>query len=232
MKYTTNTSIKTWAEDDRPREKMLLKGKGTLSDAELLAILIGMGTRENSALDLAKIILQSVDHDLHKLNRLSIADLTKVKGIGPAKAITITAALELGRRKKETEKTKRTFLRNSRDVFEHLKPNLSDLNHEEFWIICLNRQMEVLKTVQISSGGVAGTVVDPKVVFKVALENFSSLIALAHNHPSGNPKPSQEDIKLTQKLKEAGRLLEIELLDHIIHCGENKYYSFADEAAL
>ncbi len=232
MSYTeTASGIKSWAEDDRPREKMILKGKSALSDAELIAILIGMGTKEHSAVDLAKIILKSVDYDLHLLTKLSISDLKKVKGIGEAKAVSIMAALELGRRRKDAEKPKRTFLNNSRATYEFLKPFLLDLRHEEFWLICLNRKMEVLKTVLISSGGMAATIVDPKVLFINALENMSDTLIFCHNHPSGALKPSQEDITLTKRLKDGAGLLDIRLSDHIIFT-DSGYYSFADNGIL
>lgn len=224
-------TIKSWAAEDRPREKLFLKGKSTLSDAELLAILLGTGTSKLSAVDLAKNVLQGAGNNLHELARLSAKDLMKVKGIGEAKAITIIAALELGRRRKELETHEKPKLTTSRDVFEYLKADLLDIQHEEFWIVLVNRANRIIKKRQISQGGVAGTIADPKIIFKIALEELASGIVLAHNHPSGNLTASQADIALTKKLKEAGKLLEIQVLDHVIIAGQ-KYFSFADEAIL
>lgn len=221
-------NIKSWAEEDRPREKLLLKGKAALSDAELLGILIATGIQKMTAVDIAKVILQSVQNDLNQLARLSVKDLSKFKGIGEAKAITIVSALELGRRKKEKESTNRPRIRCSEDAYQILKPHLSDLSHEEFWIIILNRANDVIKCEKVSSGGVSGTVADPKMIFKIALEHLASAIILAHNHPSGNLNPSQADKDLTQKLKAAGNNLDIAVLDHLIFT-DKKYLSFADE---
>jgi DNA repair protein RadC len=223
--------IKSWSPEDRPREKLLLKGTPVLSDAELVAILLGTGTTTTSAVELAKRVLQTVDNNLHELARLSVKDLMKVKGIGEVKAITIIAALELGRRKKDLDPEEKPRISSSRDVFEILKANLLDIHHEEFWVLLLNRANRVIKKHQISQGGVAGTVADPKIIFKVALAELASGIVLAHNHPSGNLTASQADIDLTKKLKEAGKLLEIQVLDHVIIAGQ-KYFSFADEGML
>ena len=228
---TTNLNIKSWAEEDRPREKMLLKGKSTLSDAELLGILINSGIQNMTAVDIGKEILRNVENDLNQLGKLSIKDLSKFKGIGEARAITIVAALELGRRRKETESVKKPVIKSSNDAFVLMKPMLWDLLHEEFWIITLSRSNQVIKTIQISAGGVAGTVADPKIIFKNALEQLASGIILVHNHPSGNLKPSQEDVNLTKKIKEGGRILDIPILDHLI-ISDNGYYSFADESML
>jgi len=224
-------TIKNWAAEDRPREKLSLKGKSTLSDAELLAILLGTGTPTLSAVDLAKNVLQSAGNSLHELARLSARDLMKIKGIGEAKAITIIAALELGRRRKDLDVNEKPKVTTSRDVFEYLKADLLDIPHEEFWIVVLNRANRIIKKHQVSQGGVAGTVADPKIIFKIALEELASGIILAHNHPSGNLTASQADIALTKKLKEAGKLLEIQVLDHVIIAGQ-KYFSFADEGIL
>jgi DNA repair protein RadC len=224
-------NIKSWSPEDRPREKLLLKGTASLSDAELIAILLGSGTTTVSAVELAKRILKGVDNNLHDLARLSVKDLMKVKGIGEAKAVTIIAALEVGRRRKETDPEEKPKISSSKDVFELLKPHLLDLRHEEFWIVLLNRANRVLKKHQISQGGVAGTVADPKIIFKIALEELASGVILAHNHPSGNLTASQADIDLTKKLKEAGKLPEIQVLDHLIVAGQ-KYFSFADEGVL
>jgi DNA repair protein RadC len=216
--------IPQWAEDDRPREKLLMKGRSSLSDAELLAILLGTGTKSLSAVEKA-------EQNLNNLARLSVNDLTKVKGIGNAKAISIISALELGRRRKETQQTNKPRITSSTDVLEIIKPNLLDLNHEEFWIIILNRANYVLKKTQISRGGISGTVADPKLIFKSALEQGGSSIILVHNHPSGNLQPSQADITLTKNLKEAGKFMEIPVLDHII-VSDNHYFSFADEGLI
>ncbi|WP_064196329.1 MULTISPECIES: RadC family protein [Emticicia] len=222
------SKILSWAEEDRPREKLLLKGKAALSDAELIAILIGSGTRELSAVDLSKLILQSVNNNLHELAKLSINDLMKFKGIGEAKAISIAAALELGRRRKDSEVLKKTKVGSSSDAYKAIRPYLMDLQHEQFWVLLLNRANEVIKPHQISIGGVAGTVADPKMIFKAALEYLASAIILVHNHPSGNLTPSQADKELTKKVKEAGKMLDIPVLDHLIF-GDNGYFSFADE---
>jgi len=224
-------TIKNWAAEDRPREKLFLKGKSTLSDAELLAILLGTGTPTLSAVDLAKNVLQGAGNSLHELARLSAKDLMKVKGIGEAKAITIIAALELGRRRKDLDVNEKPKIATSRDVYEYLKADLLDIPHEEFWVVILNRANRIVRKQQISQGGVSGTVADPKIIFKLALEELASGIILAHNHPSGNLTASQADIALTKKLKEAGKLLEIQVLDHVIIAGQ-KYFSFADEGIL
>jgi DNA repair protein RadC len=223
--------ITSWSPEDRPREKLLLKGTSALSDAELIAILIGSGTANLSAVEVSKKMLLQVNNNLHELGRLSVKDLMKTKGIGEAKAITILAAIELGRRRKETELEEKPKIQASRDAFQLLYPQLMDLPHEEFWILLTNRASRVIKAKRISEGGVAGTVADPKIIFKLALEELASGIIVAHNHPSGNLTPSQSDIDLTKRLKEAGRFLEIQLLDHLIVAG-NRYYSFADEGMI
>ncbi|HYG38548.1 MAG TPA: DNA repair protein RadC [Cytophagales bacterium] len=228
---TSNLKILSWAEEDRPREKLLLKGRSALSDAELIAILIGSGTKSLSAVDLAKVILNKVNNDLNELARLSVKDLEKFKGIGEAKAISIVSALELGRRRKETEPTKKLKITCSQDVFECIRPQLMDIGHEEFWIILLNRANVVSNKIQISTGGISGTVADPKIIFKQALDHLASAIILVHNHPSGNLNPSQADIDLTKKLKEAGKFLEIPVLDHLIFTNDG-FYSFADKGML
>lgn len=224
-------NIKSWAAEDRPREKLVLKGKATLSDAELIAILLGTGTSKQSAVDLAKNILQAVNNDLNELARLTVKDLMKIKGIGEAKAITIISALELGRRRKDFQAEEKPKIGGSADAFEILKADLLDIPHEAFWILLLNRANRVIKKHQISQGGVAGTVADPKIIFKIAVEELACGIILAHNHPSGNLTASQADIDLTKKLKESGKLLDIQVLDHIIIAGK-KYFSFADEGLL
>ncbi len=228
---TSFLNIKNWAAEDRPREKLLLKGTSALSDTELIAILLGTGTASLSAVDVAKNILKSVDNNLDALAKLTVKDLTKIKGIGEAKAIAIVSALELGRRRKAVSTQERPKISASKDAYEQLKGELMDIPHEEFWILMLNRAHRIIKKQKISLGGVHGTVADPKIIFKMALEELASGIIVAHNHPSGNLTPSQQDIDLTKKLKEAGKLLEIQLLDHLIVAGKN-YYSFADEGLL
>lgn len=231
VEETKPLSIKSWSPEDRPREKLLLKGTSALSDAELIAILLGSGTATLSAVDVAKKLLQGVNNSLFDLTRLSIKDLMKFRGIGEARAIAIVAALELGRRRKESDPDEKPKITSSRDAYQLLTPHLLDLQHEEFWVLILNRANRVVRKHQISQGGVAGTVADPKIIFRTALEELASGIIVAHNHPSGNLNASQADIDLTKKLKEGGRLLEIQLLDHIIIAGQ-KYFSFADEGLL
>ena len=228
---TSALGIKSWAEDDRPREKLMSKGLAALSNAEYLAILLGSGTTKLSAVDVGKLVLQGVNDDLNELARLSIKQLCRIPGIGEARAITIVAALELGRRRKEQGATKRTTITCSKDIYQLVRPHLMDLPHEEFWVISLNRANMVMRQTSISRGGVAGTVADPKLIFKEALENLASSIILVHNHPSGNRQPSAADIALTKKLKEAGNFLDLPVLDHLIYT-DNGYYSFADEGML
>uniref|UniRef100_UPI0040477168 RadC family protein n=1 Tax=Roseivirga sp. TaxID=1964215 RepID=UPI0040477168 len=210
---------------------MLLKGKGVLSDAELVAILIGSGSRDLSAVDLSKLILSHVNNDLNQLAKLSVSELQKFKGIGEAKAISIVSALELGRRRKITETAKTPQITSSKDAYELMKPELLDQPIEQFWIITLKRNNVVIQKRIISTGGISGTVADPKIIFNKALEDFASGIILVHNHPSGNLQPSQADIKLTEKLKNAGHLLDIPVLDHLIFTDDG-YFSFADESML
>jgi len=224
--------IRQWSEDDRPREKMMLKGKGQLSKAELIAILIGSGNQDESAVELSKRILVSVDNNLAELSRLTINELTKFKGIGPAKAISIVAALELGRRRRADDVLIDTNkITSSQDAYNLLYAELSDKYHEEFWVLLLDRANKVIRKVNISEGGLAGTVADPKKIFQLALENHASAIILAHNHPSNNLTPSQNDIDLTRKIVRGGHNLDISILDHLI-IGNDKYYSFADEGAM
>lgn len=230
--YTTPlATIKHWAEDDRPREKLIAKGPTNLSDAELLAILIASGSRNESAVDLCKRILNSVGNNLGELAKLSVPDLMKFKGIGDAKAITIVAALELGKRRRLAEATKREAITCSKDAYDILLPLFEDLKHEEFWVLLLNRANKVVRKEKVSAGGVAGTVVDNKMIMKLAIDTLASGIVLAHNHPSGNLKPSQQDVAVTRQIKQAGQLLDINLVDHLI-VTDHGYYSFADEGAL
>lgn len=223
--------IKSWALDDRPREKLLSKGQASLSDAELLGIIIGSGTKEGSAVELGKKILGSVANSLSEVSRLSVSDLTRFKGIGIARAINIVAALELGRRRRFSESITRKTVTSSRDAFELMHSVLSDVVYEEFWIITLNRGNMVKRTIRISEGSVAGTVADPKKIFKLALEDNASAIILCHNHPSGAIKPSENDIRITRKCKEAGIFMELPVLDHLI-IGDDSFFSFADEGLL
>ncbi|MCH8903364.1 MAG: DNA repair protein RadC [Bacteroidetes bacterium] len=232
MKYTEErTGIKLWAEEDRPREKVLLKGKESLSPVELIAILIGSGNVNESAVDLAKRILLGVNNDLNELGKLTVEDLLKYKGIGNAKAVSIIAALELGRRKQIFEVKEKQKITSARDVFEMLQPSLTDLPHEEFWLLLLNRSNRVIKQIKVSSGGVSGTVVDQKMIFKYAIDNLASSIIICHNHPSGNKQPSKADIELTKKMKKAGDMLDIPVLDHVI-ITTGEYLSMAEEGYL
>jgi DNA repair protein RadC len=225
------TSIKNWAEDDKPREKLAAKGKEALSNAELIAILLGNGTRNKSAVDLARDILKLADNDLNKLAKLSIADLSKIDGIGPAKAITIISAIELGSRRKTTKITNDEFVRSSSDAFQYFGPMLQDKEYEEFWVLLLNRNNKIIKPYRVSEGGVSGTVADPKRIFKAALEGNATQLVLCHNHPSGNRQPSAADIKLTERLVYSGKQIDIEVVDHII-VTQGGYYSFADEGKI
>jgi DNA repair protein RadC len=223
--------ITDWAVEDRPREKLYQKGTSSLSDAELLAILIGSGTKKRSAVDLGRELLSMVNNNLNSLGKLSISDLTKIHGIGNARAVTITAALELGRRRKLSEMPEVPQIKCSKDVFDLLSPILSDLAHEEFWILFLNRSNKVINRMKLSQGGISGTVTDVRLVMKKAVEYLASGIIVCHNHPSGNLNPSESDTRITQKIKEAGNIMDIQLLDHLI-VTEKEYYSFADNGLL
>ena len=229
MKITR--SIKYWAEDDRPREKMILKGRSVLSDAELLAIILGSGTKELSALELARELLSKSGNDLAKFSRNTIHDLCKFKGVGSAKAVSIIAALELGRRRKENESNKKPKVTSSQMVYMHMRPHLADLQHEEFYVLFLNRANEIEHTKQISIGGLSGTVADGKVIFREALDHGAHGIILVHNHPSGQLIPSDSDKQLTKKMLEFGRYIDLPILDHVIYT-DNGYYSFADEGKM
>ena len=223
-----NISIKNWSEDDKPREKLMLKGKQVLSDAELVAILIGSGSRSESAVQLSQRILSSVANNLNALGKLSIKQLTNFKGIGEAKAISIIAATELGRRRRTEETTEFTKITSSKAVFDIMQPIIGELMHEEFWVLFLNNSNKVIYKSQISKGGITGTVVDVRVVFKMALEQNAVAIILSHNHPSGKLEASDADKSITKQLKLAGEQLAILVLDHII-VTENGYLSFRDE---
>lgn len=228
MQDYKSLSIRNWAVEDRPREKMLSSGSQSLSDAELIALLIGSGTKNISAVDLARQILFMAGNNLDKLGRYTIADLKKNKGIGEAKAITILAALELGRRRKTANAPDETRITGSADVFNLMHPLLSDLTYEEFWVIFLNRSNKIIGKRKISQGGITGTVTDIRIILKTALENLATSLILCHNHPSGNLQPSEADISITRRLKESSTLMDITLLDHLIIAGKN-YFSFADE---
>jgi DNA repair protein RadC len=221
-------SIKNWSQDDQPREKLRDKGKAALSDAELVAILIGSGSRNESAVSLCKRILASVDNNLSELGKLSIKQLVQFKGIGEAKAITIAAALELGRRRRGEEALEKQKIVSSRSVFELMQPIIGELPHEEFWIIYLNNSNKVLQKQQLSKGGITGTLVDVRLVMKTALDLVATGLILTHNHPSGTLKPSGADKQLTNKLVAAAKSLDIKVLDHLI-ITEKAYFSFADE---
>jgi DNA repair protein RadC len=221
-------SIKSWSEGDRPREKLLHKGKSVLSDAELIAILIGSGNREESAVDLCKRILGDKDNKLKLLSKMSVEQLQEYKGIGEAKAISIVAALELGKRHSSSEIPIFPKITSSRDAYDVLKSIIGDLEHEEFWALFLDNSNKVINKHQVSKGGITSTVVDIRLIFKKAISSGAVSIILSHNHPSGTLKPSRQDIKLTEKFKSASEIMDIKLLDHLI-VTDKSYFSFADE---
>lgn len=226
-----NRSIKSWAEDDRPRVKLLSKGKRTLSDSELVAILINSGTRDKSAIDLAKEILLSCNNNLTELSKKTIAELCRFKGMGEAKAVSLIAGLELSKRLRLAEQSTKKSITSSKDSFETLRPLLQGLNHEEFYVLYLNRSNCLIRHALISSGGIHQTVVDHRLIFKNALDSFACSIVLAHNHPSGQLHPSKEDEKLTKKIQQLGEIMEIRVLDHLI-LTDYGYFSFADSGLL
>jgi DNA repair protein RadC len=229
--YQNKISIKSWAEEDRPREKLSGQGRRALTDAELIAILIGSGSRTESAVELSKRILHHYDNDLNKLGKASISELCKFKGIGEAKAISIIAALEIGRRRGDTEVKVLDEVKSSRDGYNIMRRHLMDLNHEEFWIMLIGRSSKVIAKELVSKGGLSGTVADPKIIYHMALQHQASAIIMVHNHPSGNLKPSREDLVLTKKIADAGRMLDINVLDHLI-ITDSGYFSFGDEGLL
>ena len=230
--YTPHSlPITAWAEDDRPREKLQNLGRHVLSDAELLAILLGSGSPKETAVALSKRILQSVENNLNLLGKQTLAELMKFKGIGEAKAITIAAALELGRRRQASDFVERPVITCSRDSYLAIAPYLLDHPHEEFWMLLLNRANKMIGKVQMSSGGTDATIVDVKIIFRKAIEGQAVSIVVCHNHPSGRLRPSEADLELTNKIKESGKIIGINLLDHII-IGDGGYYSFADEGIL
>ncbi len=227
-----SSAIKQWAFEDRPREKLAAKGNKALSDVELLAILIGSGTKNMSAVELARSIMADVNNNLVELGKLSVDDLQKrYKGVGQAKAITIIAAIELGKRRAGTDAIKLPKIKCSNDAYQAIHSSLADLPHEEFWILLLNRNNQVLKKEKITQGGITSTIFDVRMILKSALDRLATGIIICHNHPSGNLRPSDSDKQITYKMKEAGKLMDIQLLDHIIVCGQ-KYFSFADEGIL
>jgi len=228
--YPQKLAIKFWAEDDRPREKFLNKGRDQLSDSELLAILLGSGSKELSALELARDILRTYDDDLNLLAKASVKELTRFPGIGQVKAITLMAAVEFGTRRKPITDTG-TPIRGSREVYERMKGRLADLGHEEFWVLFLNQSNRIIRERQISKGGITGTVADPRLIFKLALEDGACGLILLHNHPSLSLKPSQADIDLTKKLAEGAKSLDMRVLDHLI-ITQQSYASFDDEGWL
>lgn len=231
MDKSTSIKIYELAEEDRPREKLLLKGKSTLSDAELIAILIGTGTAACSAVDLSRMLLASVGNNLATVARMSVSDLCKFKGIGEAKAISIISALELGRRRKEQEPPKLLKITSSRQVYELMRPDLYDESVEQVYLLLLNRSNGLIKKERVSQGGTTASVVDPKVVFRFALEQGAHSLILIHNHPSGNLQPSDTDKRLTQRLQKIGKELELPLIDHLIYTDQG-YFSFADEGIM
>lgn len=226
-----NFPISSWSDDDKPREKLLNKGKDALSDAELIAILIGSGNKNESAVALSKRILASLNNNLNSLGKLNTNQLTVFNGIGEAKAITIIAALELGRRRRQEEALTHTKVTSSKIVFEVMQPILGELTNEEFWVLYLNNANKILSKSQISKGGITTTIVDVRLVFKIAFEQGATSIIVVHNHPSGSAKPSENDKEITQKIKKAGQSLDIKLIDHLI-ITERSYFSFADESIL
>ena len=217
--------------DDRPREKMMMHGARALSNAELLAILIGSGSVEETAIELSQRVLNAVDNNLNSLGKYDLKQLTAYKGIGEAKAITIMAAMELGRRRREEDTPERPLLNSSKATYDYMRPRLADLPHEEFWAILLNRSARVIDTVMVSKGGTASTAVDVKIIMRAAIQNLASAIILCHNHPSGNNHPSREDEALTRQIADAAKLMGVAVLDHVIVC-DGRYYSFSDNAKL
>lgn len=231
MKNTEKLTICQWAEEDRPREKMMAKGADALSDAELLAILIGSGNTEESAVELMRRVLASCHNDLNELAHWEVRDYSRFKGFGPAKSITIMAALELGKRRKLQEAKERTTICSSKDIYELFHPLMCDLPLEEFWVLLLNQANKVIAPVRISTGGIAGTFVDVRSILREALLQRATQMAVVHNHPSGNTRPSQEDKVLTQRILAAAKAMDIHLIDHLVVC-DGKYYSFADEGLI
>jgi DNA repair protein RadC len=231
MKEYKSLGIKAWSVEDRPREKLINKGISSLSDAELIAILIGSGTKNESAVELSRKILFDVNNNLQELGKITINDLLRYNGIGEAKAVTIISALELGRRRKLSDTREKTKICSSNDVFDYFHPLVADLPYEEFWIMLLNRANRVIEVQKISQGGIAGTVTDVRIILKNSLEKLASSLVLCHNHPSGNLQPSESDAQITHKLREAAALMDIKVIDHLI-IADNAFYSFADEGVI
>ena len=230
MEYKKSV-IRNWALEDRPREKLLNHGTQCLSDTELLAIILGSGTRNTSAVELARQILESAGNNLHQLGKASVSELKQIKGVGKAKALMLLSAFELGRRRTQTETIIKSKITSSKDVFHLFHPILGDLPHEEFWILILNRSNHVIEKVRISQGGISGTVIDTRLILRNAIEKLASGLILCHNHPSGNTQPSDNDKKITEKIQKAANYMEINLLDHIIIADKN-FFSFADEGIM
>jgi len=228
MKSYNSHALTTWAVEERPREKVIANGVHYLSDAELLAILLGSGTKNMDAVELARLILKGAGNTLQQLGRQGIGDLVRIKGVGPAKAITLLAAMELGRRRAGMQHPEKIPVKSSETVFNLFHPIMGDLEYEEFWLLMLNRANRVLGRFKVSQGGLSGTVIDTRIILKKALDNLASSIIVCHNHPSGNKQPSDADVKITEKLKKAAEMLEIKLLDHVI-IADKSYFSFADE---
>ncbi len=224
-------SIKAWAVEERPREKLVSRGISSLTDGELIAILISSGNKKESAVELSRRIMDSVRHNLHELGKLNCDELKRFRGIGDAKAITLIAAMELGRRRNQSEALENFQIRGSRDAANYLRPEIGDLSHEEFWVIFLNRQNKVMDKQRLSQGGMTGTVIDVRMVLKQALEKHATSLIFCHNHPSGNLEPSDADKKITRQLKEAAALMEIPVIDHLI-VTQSGFFSFADEGLL
>lgn len=231
MPDTNKLNIKSWSQEDRPREKLMIKGREALTDAELLAILIGSGNTEMSAVGLAQLILNSADNNLRELGKKEIIDFMKFKGIGEAKAITIASALEIGRRRQLTDPKTMPLITSSKEAYDVIAPLLADINYEELWIILLNRGGRLIKKMKISSGGVHAVLSDARLIFKPAIECLASAIILVHNHPSGNLKPSREDNNMTKKLKDGAKLLDLNISDHLI-IADTGYYSYSDDGML
>ncbi len=231
MNKYNSRALTTWAVEERPREKVMANGIQYLSNAELLAILLGSGTRHMTAVELARQILKDAGNNLQELGRQGVGELVRIKGVGPAKATSILAAMELGRRRAGVQHSEKVAVKSSETVYKIFHPLMGDLEHEEFWLLMLNRANRVLGKYKVSQGGLSGTVIDTRIILKKALDNLASSIIVCHNHPSGNKQPSDADVKITGKLKKAAEMLEIKLLDHVI-IADKSYFSFADEGLI
>ena len=231
MNKYNSRALTTWAVEERPREKVMANGIQYLSNAELLAILLGSGTRQMTAVELARQILLDAGNNLQELGRQGVGELVRIKGVGPAKATSILAAMELGRRRAGVQHSEKVAVKSSETVYKLFHPLMGDLEHEEFWLLMLNRANRILGRFKVSQGGLSGTVIDTRIILKKALDNLASSIIVCHNHPSGNKQPSDADVKITEKLKKAAEMLEIKLLDHVI-IADKSYFSFADEGLI